>query len=88
MRSTELQNILCVDGSKFRGVSFASKGKMSARAKELVDDQLVGEYGPFLSRNIIRKKEKKCELHLTMYVVSLWDKVHAMLDKHERYNHT
>ena len=71
---------------KVWGVSFASEGKMRARAKELVDDQLVGEYGPFS----FSMKEGGEEVRTApyVYVVSLWDKAHAMLDQHERYSHT
>ena len=66
-------------------MSFASEGKMRTRANELVQDHLVGEIGVFsfpLKEGGGGGEEVRTAPYV--YVSSLWDKVQAFLDQHER----
>lgn len=58
---------------------------MRARAKELVQDHLVAEAGAF---SFPRKEGggggEDVRTAPYVYVSSLWDKVQALLDQHER----
>ena len=58
---------------------------MRTRAKELVQDHLVAEIGVFS----FPLKEgggggEEVQTAPYVYVTSLWDKIHALLDQHER----
>lgn len=50
---------------------------MRVRAKELVEDALVGEYGPFSFS--LKEGGEEVRIAPYVYVASLWDKVQAML---------
>ena len=54
---------------------------MHTRFKELIEYHLIGEYAPF-SFSLKDGGEEAPYV----YVSSLWDKVQAMLNQHERYN--
>ena len=56
---------------------------MRVRAKELVEDHLVGEYGPF-SFPLKEGGGEEVRAAPFVYVSSLWDKVQSMLTQHER----
>ena len=64
-------------------MSFDSEAKMRVRAKELVEDHLVGEYGPF-SFPLKEGGGEEVRAAPFVYVSSLWDKVQSMLTQHER----
>ena len=68
------------------GVLFASESKMRMRAKELLQDHLVGEHGSFSFP--LKEGGEEIKAAPFVYVSSLWDKVQALLDQHERYRHT
>ena len=63
-------------------MSFASEGKMRARAKELVEDHIVGERAPFSFA--LKEGGEEVRTAPYVYVSSLWVKVVALLDHHER----
>ena len=63
-------------------MSFASEGKMRTRANELVQDHLVGEIGVFSFP--LKEGGEEVRTAPYVYVSSLWDKVQALLDQHER----
>ena len=67
-------------------VSFAIEGKMQTRAKEHVQDYLVGKNGAFSFLLKDRGEEVRIAPHV--YVSSLWDKLQTLLDQHERYNYS
>ena len=56
---------------------------MRTRAKELVQDHLVGEHGAFSFPTKEGGEEIKAAPYV--YVSSLWDKVQTLLVQHERY---
>ena len=62
-------------------MSFASEGKMRIRAKKLVEDHLVGEHAPF---SFALEGGEEVRTAPYVYVSSLWAKVVALLDQHER----
>lgn len=65
------------------GVSFASEKKMRVRANELIEDHLTSELGPFSFPDKEGGEEVKSAPYV--YVSSLWSKVHALLDQHDKY---
>ena len=65
------------------GVSFASEVNMRIRANELVEGHLVGENG--VCSFILKDGGEEVRTAPHVYVSSLWDKVQALLDQHERY---
>ena len=64
------------------GVSFASEKRMRVRAKELIEDHLTSELGPFSFPDKEGGEEVKSAPYV--YVSSLWSKVCALLDQHEK----
>ena len=56
---------------------------MRVRAKELVEDHLVGKYGLF-SFPLKEGGGKEVRATPFVYVSSLWDRVQSMLTQHER----
>ena len=75
---------LWTDGSVNGEYPSPAKEKMRTRANELVQGHLVGENGAFS----FPLKEGGEEVRTTphVYVSSLWDKIQALLDQHERYS--
>lgn len=63
-------------------MSFASEGKMRVKAKEIIEDHLVGEYAPFSF--LLKDGGEEVRTAPYVYVSSLWDKVQVMLNQHER----
>lgn len=63
-------------------MSFASEGKMRVKANEIIEDHLVGEYAPFSFS--LKDGGEEVRTAPYVYVSSLWDKVQALLNQHER----
>ena len=65
-----------------QSVSIASERRMRVKAKELVGDHLVAERAPFSFS--LKEGGEEIRPAPYVYVASLWEKVKAMLDQHER----
>ena len=64
-------------------MSFASEKNKRVRANELIEYYLTSELGPFSFPDKEGGEEVKSAPYV--YMSSLWSKVHALLDQHDKY---